>query len=98
MYNSDLYVIYIFADFLGRQPFSVTLPGSILTEEKASVLNEVEKISDIISLCNEEQIKIINLIDGIHKTWESKLQEVHEKEVDCLEKKIKLLELKMRRV
>ncbi|XP_065213624.1 uncharacterized protein LOC135840831 isoform X2 [Planococcus citri] len=84
------------SDFLARQSSALTLPGSILTEEKASVLNTVEKISTCISSCKDEQMKIINLIDDVYNTWQTKFQELYEREVDCLEKRIKLLELKMK--
>lgn len=60
------------------------------------VLNAIDDISEIVSSCNEQQNKIANLINHIHSIWVSKFQGLYVKEIDCLEKKIKLLELKLK--
>lgn len=84
-------------DFLGKSSYTdLLLPGSTLTEGKATILNLTEKLSNTIQDCDTELSKVMELIDSIYDIRKSKFQELYDREIECLENKIKLLALKMK--
>lgn len=74
----------------------MTLPGTVLTQGKAKVLNLVNEIVEAITLCSKEVNKISEIVKELHDLRVSKFQKLHREEVDCLARRTQLLGLKMK--